>query len=141
MKSSQIVWKSYHTFKIHAVFLAYLYCFCLKKEQNEQNVQYLYPRACKSKKCILTNFSLILYLFKTKKNWKKYCSFGCQSCFRRRFSPANNENSLFSDDLGGFQFLQILQPQGIYFNFPKPHLLEHFGLFICNLAPLFMSHL
>ena len=34
-----------------------------------------------------------------------------------------------------FQFLQILHPQGTYFNSPKPHLLEHFGLFICNLAP------
>ena len=41
----------------------------------------------------------------------------------------------FSDDLRGFQFLQILHPQGTLFNSPKPHLLEDFGLLICNLAP------
>ena len=41
----------------------------------------------------------------------------------------------FSDDLLGYQFLQILHPQGTLFNSPKLHLLEHFGLIICNLAP------
>ena len=38
------------------------------------------------------------------------------------------------------QFVRIsissdLYRQGTYFNSPKPHLLEHFGLFRCNLVP------